>query len=393
VLYFTKRILGMNKGLALSHMACSVLWPHEFAASVRAQGSPDIVWQTNAHYHVNSVAFSQDSQSVASCGDDKFVKVWRVTDDTLLQTLTMVPQEYVQSVAVSPDNTLILSGGDNGFTRLWRIADGAPVWRAGVDCGPIIWSCEFSPDGVRFASGSSDGVIVGNVDGSGGAFFEYSGDVFSVAFSPDGNLIASASGDWTAKVRRVSDGTLLQNLTEHSNAVFSVDFSPDGALLGTTSGDGTARIWKVADGSVLRILDGGGSYFGRFSADGKLFVTTAPAAIKFWRVSDGTLLRMYDEVDPNPISISSDGKYFAYGRLDGTVVLARMPLVITAISRGSGQTVIQWQGGSGHYQLQQRTNLSSGAWQNVEGPTTSTRATNNLSNANIFYRVQSLPLP
>ena len=92
------------------------------------------------------------------------------------------------------------------------------------------------------------------------------------------------------------------------------------------------------------------------------------------------------------MDISPDGMLFAYGRGDGTLVLARMPWWVESITRTNGALILQWQGGSGLYQLQQRTDLTQGTWQNVGTPTAATAATNAVTSTT-FHRVQSLPNP
>jgi hypothetical protein len=92
------------------------------------------------------------------------------------------------------------------------------------------------------------------------------------------------------------------------------------------------------------------------------------------------------------VDISANGKLFAYGTANGTVVVARMPLILSEVKRVENQIVLSWQGGSGRYQLQSCTNLIIGTWQNMGGPTVDTTATNTISGT-VFYRVQSLPNP
>ena len=80
--------------------------------------------------------------------------------------------------------------------------------------------------------------------------------VNSVVFSPDGRLLASGSNDYTIKLWRVSDGSLVRTLTGHTSWVYSVSFSPDGRLLASGSNDNTIKLWRVADGSLVRTLTG-----------------------------------------------------------------------------------------------------------------------------------------
>jgi WD40 repeat protein len=83
----------------------------------------------------------------------------------------------------------------------------------------------------------------------------------------------------------------VRTLSGHTNIVRSIAFSPCSRFLVSGSLDGTLR---------------------------------------FWRVSDGTLQRTYDQetgLEVFTVSFSPDGRLFGYGRGDGTVVLARAPVL------------------------------------------------------------------
>jgi hypothetical protein len=74
-------------------------------------------------------------------------------------------------------------------------------------------------------------------------------------------------------------------------------------------------------------------------------------------------------------------------------VLVGLPFAITRVARTNDQLRLGWEGGTGLYQLQQRTDLLGGAWHDIGGPTTNiTFATNITANA-VLYRVQGLPNP
>ena len=193
----------------------------------------------------------------------------------------------------------------------------------------------------------------------------------------------------TAKLWRLSDNSLLRTLTDHSNTVYSVEFSPDGTLLATTSSDGTARLWRVPDGSVVRVFQGGGGSAVKFSSDGRLLLTLNGGPISLWRASNGQWLHTYTNANASALDVASDGKHFVYGRNDGAVVLARLPLWIIEATYQDYAVTLRWQGGSGRYQVQARMSFATGAWQNLGGPTTNTESTYACLSP-MFYRVQSL---
>lgn len=364
--------------------------------------TPDIVWQTNAHGENVSVAFSGDGLHLASGGEDHTAIVWALSNRTAVTVVT-TPTE-VKTIALPPTASFLVTGGDDGATRLWSLPTGA------FQCGGrpnerLVWSVDVSPDGSMLAVGKSLGRIevaqAACVPG-GLSLSDQAGDIFSVTFSPDGTFLASAGSGGSAIIWRLSDSSMLHNLTGHSiletneddvviNAVHSVDFSPDGSLLLTTGDDGTARLWRVSDGQQVRVLQGGGGTAGKFSADGKTLFTLENSAIRFWRVADGRLLSTFENTGACSLAVSPDGKHFAYGHCGGALVLARVPLWVEEVVQAGNQIVLRWQGGSGLYQLQRTTNVVSGPWENVGAPSPATRSTNAITGT-IFYRVQSVPL-
>jgi WD40 repeat protein len=114
--------------------------------------------------------------------------------------------------------------------------------------------------------------------------------------------------------------------------------------------------------------------------------------ITLWRVSDGRLIVRYDQHLPEvtQVAVSPDGKTFAYGDVFGVVTIARMPLLLDPPTRQGSQMQLHWNNLNGPYQVQQRTNLAAGDWENLNGPTTNTSLTVPLTNSGAFIRVHSL---
>lgn len=376
-----------------------------------AQSIPDIIWTTNAHgYGVISVSFSGDSAALASGSSDRTVQV-RTTTNAQLIRLFGNPQGGVLSVALSLDGSFVVIGDGGGVIQMRSILTGSRLW-ASSPHDELINSIAVSSDGTQVVEGrafynSRDNgrvVLHRSIDGEGRLFQGHQGGVNSVAFSPDAAIVASASSDGTARLWRESDGMTLHILTGHSffnptnedetviHTVTSVDFSPDGTLLASAGMDGTARLWNVSDGAEMRVLSGGGGNAAKFSPDGKLLFTVSAGAIRVWRVADGQLLHTYASAGAGPLAVASNGKYFAYGRADGAVVLAHMPMVVEHFRQGN-QIILRWTGGSGLYRIQRRNNLARGKWHNFGPRTTAMSYTNKITREPVFYRVVSLPNP
>ncbi|MCP5479965.1 MAG: hypothetical protein H7A21_00895 [Spirochaetales bacterium] len=76
--------------------------------------------------YVNSVAFSPDSDTIASGSYDNTIRIWNAADGTPVRTLTG-HTEYVNSVTFSPDGRTIASSSGDGWIRLWSTGSGRYV--------------------------------------------------------------------------------------------------------------------------------------------------------------------------------------------------------------------------------------------------------------------------
>ncbi|KAF3446592.1 hypothetical protein FNV43_RR11772 [Rhamnella rubrinervis] len=99
----------------------------------------------------------------------------------------------------------------------------------------------------------------------------HTSEVFACAWSPSGSLLASGSGDSTARIWTIADGTCRSNvqngpasvvvlkhfkgrIVEKSKDVTTLDWNGEGTLLATGSYDGQARIWS-RDGELRSTLN------------------------------------------------------------------------------------------------------------------------------------------
>lgn len=306
-----------------------------FQTSEAMQGSPDILWTGDDHTEqVNAVAFSPDGQLLASASGDHTVKVWRVSDGTLLATLTG-HYDRVTSVAFSHNGEMLASGGMDMNINLWRVADQTLIRTMGSS--EFILGISFSPDDAFLTSGggySTNEVKVWRL--SDGELLSITHDMLgqtnAVAYSPDGQFLATGKANSVATLRNIT--TWNVDWLGHRGSVNFVAFSPDGHLLATASDDKSAGLWQVASGLRLFELNGPSGFVKSvgFSPDGAMIIAAGQdygaghGAILFWRVSDGSLLRGYDQQTSTAVlsaQFSPDGSVFGYGREDGKVVVAR----------------------------------------------------------------------
>jgi len=303
------------------------------------QGAPNIVWTGLRHgASANAVAFSPDGQLLASASSDHTVKIWRVADGTLLRTLTGF-FESVTSVAFSHNGQLIAAGSTDRNVRVWNANNWLLVGTAGLT--DFVFGVSFSPDDANLAvAGGYSGNwihILRTSDWEEIALLGYGQEENrAIAYSNNGQFLAWAM---------LYPGVRLQNLGTGSYCILegydyygmnAVAFSPDSHRVAAGSDSQEAGVWDVASCAQLLSLNGPSGFIKSvaYAPNGQIILAggqdfrASRGTLLFWRVADGALLRAYaSQTSTAVLSVqySPQGNFFAYGRADGAVVLARNP--------------------------------------------------------------------
>ena len=283
-----------------------------------------------------SMAFSPDSQVLATPGPDGSICLW-AAEDGQRQAILSRHKGYSVQALFSPDGTLLLSraGADN-TVRLWDVRTHTAIdqWDLQV---PLVSWIGFSPDGNYFAAATSAGsVSVWDAEKRALAarWRAHDTQIDAAVFSPDGRrLITSSNGyiDCALRMWSLPDGNLIATMPGHVNAIHAVQFSPDGSRLASASIDQTVRLWDGKTGEALVKLRGhaGAVHDVQFSPDGNSLASASrDRTVRIWDVVDGSLQSVFfghsDEV--NSLQFSPSGESLATASRDHTVGLWDMTL-------------------------------------------------------------------
>jgi WD40 repeat protein len=241
-----------------------------------------------------------------------------LTHSDLSKSRFTQPSGIILAVAFSPDSQLLATGDSNNVVSLWQVADGQS--RA-ILRGHSGWirAVGWSLDGQMFASGSEDhsvrlwnletGIDCANLQG-------HRGTVRTLAWHPDGCLLATGGDDHEIRIWDVHARSCLKLLQGHRNWVMSIAWSPDGQILASASLDQQIRLWDIQNGECLNILSGhtNGIWSIAWSPDGNLLATgSEDHSVKIWDANSGKCLKTLHRSHSSIFSVawSPDGQLLA----------------------------------------------------------------------------------
>lgn len=209
-----------------------------------------------------SIDYSPDGTLVATgeyYGDYR-IRIRNAADLSVIRTLPghSTPRGDVGtfSVRFSPDGTLLASGGADGNVKIWRVSDGALLQTLpiGNSLFPEVFSVAFSPDGQFIAGGNEFGLLTIKVwrtsDYQVVQTFGFDGSFYgtpsqsNLAWTPDSKYLVGGRSAYDQQLNvnllirfwNVATGKLAQEVTDNSQRyIYSIAFTPDGRRFAYTA--------------------------------------------------------------------------------------------------------------------------------------------------------------
>ena len=277
---------------------------------------------------VNSVAYSPSGHLLVSGSND--VRIWDTrTGEEIISPIRSEDGE-VYAVAFSPDSQRIASGTVCGVVSIWNVATGLLDLRRPSNHSEMVRTVAFSPDGRFIAAyDHSNTVDLWNletgqtVSASSELRFEYA-ELVSLLFSPDGKILTLHSRDAEQLWHTCAPESALELLPYCENGSHSHSFSPRSYKFSLTLGTSSILLSDTKTGRIVTLpIPEYGVTDIRFSADDTCIVVSLD-----WHVG----LHLWDlqciDADPpltilggnmsaaRDISFSPDDKYLASGSWD-----------------------------------------------------------------------------
>ncbi|KAI9934827.1 hypothetical protein MW887_000444 [Aspergillus wentii] len=221
--------------------------------------------------------FSPDQSLVASVHGNG-ATLWNSSTGERLHSLDLDTM-YEGAVAFSPDSQTIASGSRDSATRIWSTSSGT-LTRVIEGHGDVVCSLAFSSDGTLMASGSFDSTVK-LWDMASGELLQTmenpGGSPFSLSFSHDNKRLAVGCDDDTIRIWDTDSRErprTLRDLDDEYNMFNSLAFSPDDKLLAAGAHE-ALRVWDTVSGIQIYWRDAYLKFVPQvsFSDDGRLLNT------------------------------------------------------------------------------------------------------------------------
>ncbi|MCO6459677.1 MAG: PD40 domain-containing protein [Pirellulaceae bacterium] len=209
---------------------------------------------------VTALAFSRDGAKLATGSGEPSrsgeLKIWNVADGKLIQEVREPHSDTIFGLEFSPDDAQIASCGADRFVKIFDVTTGDFV-RSFEGHTHHVLGVSWQADGRVLASAGADNVIKVWDVRTGDQLRTITGfskEVTSIRFVADTTNVVASCGDRNVHMKRVDNGGNVRAYGGAADFVYSVGVSGDGKLIIAGGQDSVLRIWNE-NGQVFVSFD------------------------------------------------------------------------------------------------------------------------------------------
>ena len=214
---------------------------------------------------VKSVRFSKDGNFLLSAGDDKIIKLYRVSSGykkTQFLRSFVGHTNWVLKADISPDSNIVASICEK-TVRLWDATNGDQILKyKNVETGNRC--LEIHPEGNYIAIGGESGLlqIWDSRAEKLAQVYDTSDPINEINFHPSGQFIATAhdyspaKNNSVLKIFDIRQGRCIYKITGVYGSLYGLKFSSEGSYLGSAGSEKLVYVWKTNFKPLTPLIQG-----------------------------------------------------------------------------------------------------------------------------------------